>query len=343
MNKTATTTMKQQLIELLNITAHSGNEKPVRKYLQPILSELLDRVIVDDYGNLLGEKIIGTGDGATILLSAHMDTVKGVLANRKLIEKDGKISASKGALGADDRAGIAIILEVLRNLGKLKSFNGVIKVAFSRQEEVGCVGAEKIDTKWYQDADLAIVVDRRGNRDIVVGCGTAFCSDEVGLFMEEVSALAEMDWKCVEGGISDAMVFSHNGVNSINLSAGYYNEHTDKEYVVLSQMKDTVKLILQTIAVINDFRSTFGEVPIENKWVRSWGKKKYSYYGYSSYYEDFFMDYQDPIWAEESDKVNGDVFVYEIGKDVLIQQGENEIILSRKALKSLIEQLQSQL
>src|SRR5690606_8667351 len=129
----------------------------------------------------------------------------------------------------------------------------------SREEEIGCVGAGKIRPDWYVDVDLAIVVDRRGSRDIVVGCGIAFCSDEVGYFMEDASRMADMDYKATEGGISDAMVFAENGINSINVSAGYYNEHTENEYVVISEMKDTVKLILQVIAIVNQFYKTFGE------------------------------------------------------------------------------------
>lgn len=324
--------MKKQLINLLNIHATSGNEAPVRKYLKPILTNLMDVVKVDSYGNLLAEKKCGNGNGATVLLSAHMDTVKAVLADRKLIiTEDGIIMSNKGALGADDRAGIAIILAVLRNLNKL-NFNGTIKVAFSREEEVGCVGADKINPNWYKDVDLAIVVDRRGNRDIVVGCGMAFCSNSVGYFMENVAKLADMpDWKCVEGGISDAIVFAENGINSINLSAGYRNEHTDKEYLVLSDMKDTVKLILQTITVINDFVHTFEEVPNENHWVKAWYSKNYT-----KYYEDTFYD--DFIWVEEAD-LNGDVYVYDVGADIVIQQGNQEIILSRETMKGLIKQL----
>lgn len=325
--------MKKQLINLLNIHATSGNEAPVRKYLKPILTNLMDVVKVDSYGNLLAEKKCGNGNGATVLLSAHMDTVKGVLADRKLIiTEDGIIMSNKGALGADDRAGIAIILTVLRNLNKL-NFNGTIKVAFSREEEIGCVGASKIDPNWYKDVDLAIVVDRRGNRDIVVGCcGMAFCSDSVGYFMEDVAKLVDMpDWKCVEGGISDAIVFAEHGINSINLSAGYMNEHTANEYVSLKDMRNTVRLILQTIAVINQFYKTFGLVPNENKWVKSW-----YYKGYYNYYEDSFEG--EYVWAEEAD-LNGDVYIYDVGADIVIHQGNQEIILSRETMKSLIKQL----
>jgi len=347
--------MRKQLIKLLNIHGVSGNETQVRKYLQPILTHFMDNVGIDSYGNLLAEKKIGTGIGATVLLSAHMDTVKGVFADRKLIIDGDVISSDKGALGADDRAGIAIIMEVLRNIESL-SFNGVIKVAFSREEEIGCVGSKKIDPKWYSDVDLAIVVDRKGNRDIVVGCWDAFCSDAVGLFFEEASKMQDMDWKAVEGGISDAVTFSENGVNSVNLSAGYYKEHTENEYVVLSQMQDTVRLIMQAFGVINSFVGTFGEVPANNQWVEGYGAYRYgwkntgskadnydNYYSYvsdrngnlSSFDETRFLD---DLYAEEKD-INGDIFMYEVGSEVAILQGDNEILMSRKSLKSLFDQI----
>lgn len=340
--------MKNQLIDLLNIHATSGHEKPVRDYLKPILENKLDSVFVDSYGNLLGDKVVGSGVGATVMLSAHMDTVKAVLKDRKLIEKDGTIYSDIGALGADDRAGIAIILSVLRNIDNI-NFNGRIKVAFSREEEVGCKGADKINPKWYSNVDLAIVVDRRGARDIVVGCGSAFCSDSVGNFMEDVSKLADMDWKCVEGGISDAVTFSGEGVNSINLSAGYYNEHTSNEFVVIDSMKDTLRLILQTFAVINQFYKGFEEIGFENKWVKSWNNNyNYQY----NYYNDMFSDdeffdeeYDDSIWsdiwAEEEDDLNGDIFIYELDNDVIIQQNNQIITTDKKVIASLMKQLNS--
>lgn len=332
--------MRQQLIKLLGIHGISGQETNVRSYLKPILENSMDTVTIDNYGNLLADKQIGNGKGATVLLSAHMDTVRGVLANRELIEKDGVITSSEGVLGADDRAGIAIILAVLRNLEKSTSFNGNLKIAFSREEEIGCKGADKIKTSWYEGVDLAIVVDRRGNRDIVTGCSSAFCSNEVGNFMEEVSKLCGMDWKCVEGGVSDAMSFSSNGINSINLSAGYEHEHTSKEYVVLNDMADTVRLIMQTFAVINDFCHTFGDVPDENNWVSNWYGGKYGgNYGYN-YYEDTWGRKED-VWAEVVDEEEGHTYAYEIGADIVIQQGDNEIVLSRQNLRSLMNQLKN--
>lgn len=325
--------MRKQLIELLNIHGVSSDEGKVRDYLLPILASHTNDVHIDDYGNLLAKKTYGNGNGATLMLSAHMDTVHRVKKDRKLIEKDGVIRSNKGALGADDRAGITIILTVLEQMANIE-FNGTIKIAFSREEEIGCIGSSKINPDFYKDVDLAIVVDRKGNRDIVAGCGSAFCSNSVGEFMEEVAEMTGMQgWKCVEGGISDAMTFAQEGINSVNLSAGYRNEHTDSEYVVLSDMKDTATLILQAIAVVNSFYKGFESVGYENKWAKTW-----YYKGSTSNYRYFEDCIEEDVWAEEQDD-NGDVFVYELADDCIIQQGENEIVMSRASLKSIVDQL----
>jgi hypothetical protein len=52
--------------------------------------------------------------------------------------------------------------------------------------------------------------------------------------------------------------------------------------------------------------------------------------------------FEDFIYAEEFDS-NGDIFLYEMGRDVAITQGDNEIILSRESLKSLFNQLKGKL
>ncbi|KZR57523.1 M20/M25/M40 family metallo-hydrolase [Pseudobacillus badius] len=280
--------MKKQLVQLLNIQAPSGQEHRVVHYVKPILEKMTDAVWLDPYGNLLAEKKVGSGQGATIILSAHMDSVNRLDKDRKVIEKGGVFTSTKGVLGADDRAGMAIILAVLRNVEKT-GFDGTIKVAFSREEEIGCIGSSRIDKEWIKGADLALVVDRRGNNDIVVGnFSQAFCSTAVGNFLEDCSAMLDMDWKACEGGISDACTFAELGVNSVNLSAGYRNEHTDEEYVVFDDMKKTVNLMLQALALVNDFAGNFGEVPDEgNEWI----DLTYRGYGYSGWEnDDMYID-----------------------------------------------------
>lgn len=334
--------MKKQLIELLNIVSPSGQEQKVVNYLKPRLKHIVDKMWQDDYGNLLAEKKVGTGQGSTVILSAHLDSVNRYEKGRKVVEHNGTFTSTAGILGADDKAGLAIILAVLRNIDKT-GFDGTIKLAFTREEEIGCVGSSKIDPNWIKGSDLAIVVDRRNTRDIVTGCLQAFCSNEVGKFFEDCSAILDMDWKATEGGISDATTFSELGVNSVNLSAGYQNEHTDKESLYFPAMKDTVNLILQALALVNDFAGTFGEVPDSNNWVEGYFYGEYSgysNYGYGTYFEDDYVD----LWEgkETFGKVSASIYDGNVCITQVSGSGKNndvtdEIFITRETFEKIVD------
>jgi YD repeat-containing protein len=102
------------LLELLNIQGESGNEGKVARYVRQQLDILMFVVHQDDYGNILAEKRFA--EGPVILLSAHMDTVLPFSPHRQVIWEGVTLRSSAGILGADDRAGIAIILEAIRLL-----------------------------------------------------------------------------------------------------------------------------------------------------------------------------------------------------------------------------------
>lgn len=351
--KTPMEIMKEQVIELMETVTPSSEELEVREYLMPILVGKCgdENVWVDENGNLFGQYTQGDGSGGTVILSAHMDSVDNYATNHTIVETtEGKLFAPGGICGADDKAGIAIVLAASRELAKVDTFNGVIKFAFFVSEEVGCVGSSAAirneHTKaWLTEADLGIVVDRKGNRDIVVGnFSSAFCSTEVGKFFEEASALQDMDWKATPGGISDTGSLARVGINAVNLSAGYYNEHTKNEYVVVSEMWDTVKLIVQAVTILKDHKDKFGEVPEENEWCKS-----YSYGGRGSYYyrhgsmwdeqwlNDMEMDFRReasglPIVRVSS--AHGKVELFDMGDVVYISQGQGatsqEFVMSRE-------------
>ncbi|WP_164779670.1 M20/M25/M40 family metallo-hydrolase [Paenibacillus kobensis] len=240
--------LERDLYELLSITAPSGMERPVADYLIRRLKRVVDRVDQDDYGNVVAEAQFGSGTGPAILLCAHMDTVW-VDPERAIIRQGGIWSSSSGPLGADDRAGIAIILDVLRKLAGDASFQGRIKLAFTREEEIGRIGSNRIDLSWLTDVELCIVIDRRGSRDIVVrNSGMSFCDPVTGHYFETAGALCGMsDWQTVQGGLSDAVTFAGYGIPSVNLSAGYQHEHTEAEYVNVRHCQDTVNLIVQAL------------------------------------------------------------------------------------------------
>jgi len=236
---------KRRLISLLDINGPSGREQQVCRHLQRRLRPKTDELYTDHYGNLLAA--IHCGDGPTVLLSAHMDTVCSFPPDRAIVCNENTLRASSGILGADDRAGIAVILELI-DVIRHSRFHGTLKIAFTVREEIGCLGSRHLDRDFLRDVDAAIVVDRRGTRDIVTSNGgTPFCPDEYGQLFKQAGALAGMpDWKTTTGGLSDAKVFASFGIPSVNLSVGYQNEHTEDETLDCQAALETV-LLLETI------------------------------------------------------------------------------------------------
>jgi len=126
--------MKDLFIKLIKIASPSGQEKPVRDFLETYFKQLGTKT--SKYkGNLM---INLPGKGKTILLTAHMDTVQKVgefvkpnIDNNGIIKSDGKT-----ILGADNKAGVAILLKVAEAIIKLKTHSN-LWFAFTANEEAG--------------------------------------------------------------------------------------------------------------------------------------------------------------------------------------------------------------
>ena len=200
---------------------------------------------VDRHGNLLDEKTYGTEHGPTILLNAHLDIVHELEPDRVILKENGIWSSSKGILGADDRAGVAVLLYIAEHLIH-SSFSGKVKFIFTVQEEIGLVGAEKVDDNFLWGTDAAIVVDRRGTGDIVTSCGGffPFCDEQYGRFIEDLAKEKGFTgWKCTPGGSSDTGIWASHGIQSVNLSAGYQHEHTKNESLDVKACFQTAQLV----------------------------------------------------------------------------------------------------
>ncbi|WP_034796973.1 M20/M25/M40 family metallo-hydrolase [Exiguobacterium chiriqhucha] len=235
---------KHRLLDWLEVPGESGREQKVRRRLTSSLRKLTDEQQIDEAGNLLAT--VRHGEGPTILLSAHMDTVERIKRGRVIHQEGTILTSSEGILGADDRAGIASVLEILERL-PMTHFTGTIKVAFTVEEEIGLCGARGINQEFIRDVDAAIVLDRRGTRDIVTGCRGMFdfCEKSYGELFERAGRLVGMDdWKATRnGGSSDAKIFAEFGIPSVNLSIGYRDEHTDFEEVDYCATFETVVLV----------------------------------------------------------------------------------------------------
>lgn len=259
----------------------------LKKYLESALKETYNDVTSGD-GFLFAK---GT---FPVLLLAHLDTVHKALPKTIVYDlEDGSIWSTNG-IGGDDRCGVYMILEII------KKHN--CSVLFCEDEEIGGVGAKKfIKTDLAQELEFnyAIEFDRRGSNDAVF----YDCDNE-----DFEKFITEEFYKTADGSFSDiSVVAPFLKCAAVNLSCGYYNAHTKDEYVVLSEMDNSIEAackILEKTTAEDKFEY------VEAKYAYSdydWYKKYYSGYmnygnskssGYNynynySWKDDYEDDYED--------------------------------------------------
>jgi len=160
---------KERMIEtfmnLVRIDSPSYEEREIAELLTAELKALGGEVMMDDAGVKVGgnagnilARFPGIGHGRPVLLSAHMDTVMPGRGVKPVREKDRIRSDGSTILGADDKSGLAIILETLRVLKERKLPHPPVEVAFTICEELGLVGAKQMDVKWLSARD-GLVLD----------------------------------------------------------------------------------------------------------------------------------------------------------------------------------------
>lgn len=260
-------TRKQTLLELLRIPGETGNEEAVREYvlgeLEKInsLSNYLD-FGVDNEGNILGSTISlrtrrripgrSTEDsGKKMLLAAHLDVRGEFSSSDQLIERNNIVSRENKILGADDRAGVAIILNLLKEVGNYKEVPP-LKFIFTVGEEKGQYGAKSIDPDFFEDVSFGISLDRRNCHDIVYKSGNQYYATHE--FAKQIAGVSsrifnkENRFVPCEGSKSDLSVWSEKDTRPcVNLSVGYFDEHTDKERLDLICWDRTHQLVAELI------------------------------------------------------------------------------------------------
>ena len=121
--------------------------------VEELFLPISDEVIADKTGEKFGSRsgnrlfrIKGTTDfKLPLLLNAHIDTVATCIDVKPIIEDNMIKSDGNTPLGADDKAGITIIYEVVRTLKERKSRMPDIEVLITISEEEGLLGARYFD------------------------------------------------------------------------------------------------------------------------------------------------------------------------------------------------------
>jgi len=154
-------------IKLASIPSPSGKEQKIAEYISSYLQKLGYRVTKDKKGNLIITTQSLNKKGPTLLFCAHLDTVPPADKVTPIIKKGYIYSDGSSVLGADDKSGVAAILEMLQRIKKDKVLYNQIKVIFTVEEEIDLLGSKSL-TKEVVKADMGFVLDADGDVGMVV-------------------------------------------------------------------------------------------------------------------------------------------------------------------------------
>lgn len=195
-------------------------------------------------------------------LVAHLDTVfseqKFLIDNnlKKIIKiiTDKVIALSpitnkQIGLGGDDLAGVVIALQLLDYLDS-------VKIAFFVEEEFGCIGSANYDVSFFDNVGYIIGIDAPTNNWI------SETLHGVKMFDKDFKKLLTPIFKKYgitnfsDDPYTDTLILRETELNCLNIFAGYYNYHTNSEYVNIKDMIKSANFIMETISFLKYERYT---------------------------------------------------------------------------------------
>jgi hypothetical protein len=248
-----------------------------------------------------------------VLLVAHLDTVHKTLPTAFYIDetksKNGDLWCKEG-IGGDDRCGIYIIMEIIKHLD--------CHVLCCEDEESGAIGA-KLFCKSEIKPDVRFIVefDRKGNNDAV------FYSCENQEFTDFVTSFGfNEEW----GTFSDiSLIAPHLEIAAVNLSSGYYQQHTPSEYI---RLDDVESIIERAIPLLSDVSKTYEYIEGDRcGWFGDWpgrGLGDSGWYSFSKFGDEGKKLWHFCDWCEISSNEIVDVGEYYLCRHCYnSQEGQN--------------------
>lgn len=209
------------------------------------LLDYLPELIQDEFGNYY--TIIG--DNPKTMFTAHLDTADYMKSkvNHVLRTENGEDfihTDGKTILGADDKAGVTVLVYMIKN-----NIEGLYY--FFIGEEVGRIGSKEL-AKYYDEfvyldnIKSCVSFDRRGTTSVITHqSGFRCCSDEYA------TALAnELNESGLSLSLDNTGIYtdSYSLINRIqectNISVGYRNEHTQREYLNVTYLTKLCEAVL---------------------------------------------------------------------------------------------------
>ena len=191
-------------------------------------------------------------------LAAHLDTVHPPRPV-EVVQQDGILFGldehdRPTGIGADDKAGIFVCLELLERFDN-------IAVALFAAEEIGCVGAHHAPAAWFNDVGYVIEFDCPGIGLVSYTSGGIRLFANDGEFIQAAKPVLDAHgltrWQ--HHPFTDVMALRERfGVSCLNLSCGYHNWHRPDEYVVLHEVEAAVAAGADLVRALGCRRYPFG-------------------------------------------------------------------------------------
>jgi tripeptide aminopeptidase len=210
---------------LCEIDSPSRGESKLSAYLHDLFIDLgADLVFEDnsmdstgsDCGNLVVRFSGNRNDAAPVFFNCHLDVINPCLGVKVRKIDDFFYSSGDTVLGADDKAGIAILIEVLISLVQENKLFVPVELLFTTCEEIGLLGAKAFNPSLLF-AKYGYALDSTGVDNVIIGAPASYG------FTAEVHGLA-----------SHAGLRPQCGINAIQLASravsllplGQINENT---------------------------------------------------------------------------------------------------------------------
>jgi tripeptide aminopeptidase len=147
-------------LERAAIPSPSGEERGVADVVLRYLSDLGLEADEDSFGNIYA-RIAHTAEGTPVFFCAHLDTVPPSGELRPVVEEGVIRNAGGTILGGDNKAAVMQMLEGVRRVLVENVAHAGLELLFTRQEEIGLLGAAAFDHTRLQ-AELGFVYDQEG-------------------------------------------------------------------------------------------------------------------------------------------------------------------------------------
>jgi|GEM_PF-1360039 len=241
---------------------------------EDLFKVLTEELVKHGYKPIDGENYLYAVGSIPIMLCAHVDTVHTSSPEVIVYDKESGIAWSPQGLGADDRAGVLGILELIH-----KGFKPF--VLFTNFEERGCLGAKKAAKELNPNVKYVIELDRKGNND----CVFYQCDNK-----SFIKYIQKFGFEIDTGSMSDITYLCPTwGVAGVNLSIGYFNQHTTSEYLVFPYLYSTLSKVEAMLRAVpsKPFKyvaktyPTPKVIPVQS-YAQSWDSSYWGNY-YSSY------------------------------------------------------------